>query len=171
MTQPILQPYRKLEPRHISQLAKNGYYYWVSQLYRRALGELEHTKTPILFSAYKELREASGHYQKVKDDRLAALMDVTRTGTTARLVDLCNGNTDKVPYISLTYNQRYLDTFLLRHYYHQYRSWIKKHRPDWIIREHNAVDPYFETVMGEPVARITYGKQFVIIPLAELERM
>lgn len=171
MTQLLLQPYRKLENQHIQQLAKGGNFYWVSQSYKRAQTELDHTKTPILFSAYKELKEANVHYQKVKGDKLAALMDIRRTSVTARLVNLCNGNTDFVPFISLTFNQRYLDNFIAHHYRDKYRAWIRKNRPDWIIKEHNAVDAHFETLMGEPMVKITYGKQFVMVRLEDLEKI
>ncbi len=171
MTQAILQPYRKLEPQHISQLAKNKYFYWVSQVYSRARQELDHTQTPILFTPYKELKDAGQHFQKVRGDKLAAIADINKNSVVARLVNLCNGNTDKAPYISLTFNQRYLDTFIFRHYYNKYRSWVRTHKPDWIISEHNAVDAHFETVVGEPMVKITYGKQFVVVSLEELESM
>ena len=61
--------------------------------------------------------------------------------------------------------------FIFRHYRDKYRLWVRKNKPDWIIREHNAVDAHFETVMGEPMLKLTYGKQFVMVSLAELENM
>ena len=171
MTQLILQPYRKMENQHIQVLAKNGNYYWVSQSYRRAMQELDHAKIPILFSPYKQLKEANQHYHVLNNDKLAALMDIRKTSTTAKLVNLCNGNSDKVPYISLAFNLPYLNKFLSRHYYDKYRSWIRKHRKDWNISQHNAVDPHFETITGVPMVKIIYGKQFVMISLEELEKM
>ena len=53
MTQHILQPYRKLEPQHISQLAYNGSLYWVSQSYRRGQLELDHPKQRFYFQLIK----------------------------------------------------------------------------------------------------------------------
>ena len=98
-------------------------------------------------------------------------MDIRRSSTAARVVNLCNGTTDKVPYISLTFNLPYINTFIFRHYRDRYRSWVRNNKQDWNIREHNAVDAHFETVMGEPMLKVTYGKQYVMIALEELEKM
>lgn len=171
MIHSILQPYRNLEIHHIQAFKEKKYYFWVSQSYHRARNELDHTKTPILFTPYKDLVEANKHYHQIKDDTLAAIADINKNSHLARLVNLCNGNSDKVPYISLTFNQQHLDMFIFRHYYNTYRAWVRKNRTDWILKEHNAVDAHFQTLMGEPAVRITYGKQFVVVRLEELEKM
>ncbi len=171
MTQSILQPYRKLEPQHISKLAYNGSLFWVSQSYKRGQLELDHSKTAILFSPYKDRLEANQHFNKLQKDKLAARVNIDNKTHLARLINLCNGNTPFVPFISLTFNLPFIDMFIFRHYRDKYRAWIRKNKPDWIIREHNAVDAHFETVMGEPMLKLTYGKQFVMVSLEELEKM
>ena len=168
-----LQPYRKFDVSFINQLTYKGIYYLVSQSYRRANVETDHTKKPILFTPYKDDKEGAKHYEqlKKKDDPCAAFVDIRKKKVATRLVEMCYGKSDKIPYIALVANLQYVNKFLFRHYYDKYRSWVKKNKPEWNIREHNAVEPHFITVMGEPMVKIMYGKQFVVVSLEELESL
>ena len=173
MTQAILQPYRRFEASFLNQLIQGGNCYVVSQSYPRANSETDHTKKPVLFTPYKEMSEGWKHYQhlKEKQDNCAALVDIRTRKVSSKIINMCNGNADKQPYLAVVGNMQYINNYIDRHYRKKIRSWVRRYKTDWNIREHNAVDPHFETVMGEPMVRISYGKQFVMISLEELEKL
>ena len=166
-----LQPFKKLESAHVHLLAQDGNFFWVSQSYDRAIHESDHTIMPILFTAYKDLKDASRHYNEIRSNRFAVIMDIRERKISGKILNMTTGNSDKTPYITLVGNSMYLNNYLRRHYYEQYRSWIRKHRPDWIIREHNAVEPHYMTIYGEPAMKITWGIHSAILLLEELEKM
>ncbi len=173
MTQHTLQPYRKFEITFINQLIKQDSYYLVSQSYRRANYETDHTKTPILFTPHKELAEAVKHYEYLKKhgDRFAARIDIRKETVKMKLIAMCYGNTDKAPYISLPFNLQYINNYLDHHYYEKIRKWVTKNRENWMIREHNSLQVSFHTFMGEPMVQIKWGSHSVMVRMEEIETL
>jgi hypothetical protein len=84
---------------------------------------------------------------------------------------ICSGHTDVVPFIALVGNVQYVNRYIDIHYYEQLRSWVRKNRQWWNIRETNSLQPSFYTVMGEPVVNIRWGSHSIIVKLEELENM
>ena len=173
MTQFIpLQPYRKFDSQFIQSLAREGHFFLVSQSYKRANEETDHTNIPLLFSDYKDVKEASQHcnYLVRMKDKYAAFVDIRETKITAKIVNICNGNTNKIAYIARVGNLDYVNRYIDRHYYEKMRSWVRKNR-EWKIREPNSLQPFFLTVMGEPMVNIKWGSHSVMVKVEDLERM
>jgi hypothetical protein len=164
------QPYRRFEVGFINQLAKQGNFYLVSQSYNRADGEADHTKIPILFTPYKQLNEAGQHFRLLIEGH-AAMVDIRTPKIAARMQEICSGKTDIIPYIALVENIEAVNRYIDQHYYEQMRSWVRKNRQWWNIREPNSLQPFFQTVMGEPVVNIKWGSHHVTVKLEELESM
>jgi hypothetical protein len=164
----FLQPYRRFEAAFIRQLDKQERFYLVSQSYSRAEYEVDHTKIPILFSPYKQLNEAGQHFRLLTEGH-AAMVDIRTPKVAARMRDICSGKTDIAPYISLVGNIESVNRYIDQHYYEQMRTWIRKHRDWWLIREPNSLQPSFLTVMGVPTVKIQWGSHHVLVKLHELE--
>lgn len=165
-----LQPYQKFVSSFITRLIQQDKPYVVSQSYSRADEEADHTKTPVLFSPYKELYEARSHFIML-NDHFAALADIRLPKTRQRLEQICSGRTDIIPYLAAVQDIQAVNRFIDQHYYNQMRSWVRRNREKWNIREANSLQPFFETEMGVPMVKIKWGSHHVMVKLEELENL
>ena len=99
------------------------------------------------------------------------MVDIRTPKIAARMQEICSGKTDIIPYIALVENIEAVNRYIDQHYYEQMRSWVRKNRQWWNIREPNSLQPFFQTVMGEPVVNIKWGSHHVTVKLEELESM
>ncbi len=173
MIQRKLQPYRKFEVAFINQLIKQGSNYLVCPSCRRANEETDYTKAPVLFTPYIDLSKAVQHTEHLKGrgDQLAVRVDIHKEKVHAKLVDMCCGLTDKVPYIAIVGSLEWVNRYIDLNYYEKLCSYVRKNRQDWDIKQPNSLRPFFETVMSEPMVKINWGRQWVIASLEEPESL
>lgn len=165
-----LQPYWTFTNSFLIQLTNKGSFYLVSQAYDRGQEETDHTKKPVLFTPYKEADQAHRHFLNLRD-RFAAIVDIRKPKVAARMTDICRGKTDIMPFVAIAKDLETINHYLDLQCREQIRSWVRKHRQGWNIREPNSLEPSFQTVMGEPVITIKWGSHTVSVKLEELESM
>ena len=165
-----LQPYWKLSNSFLVQLTNKGSFYLVSQSYDRGQEETDHTRKSVLFTPYKDPNEAHRHFLHLRD-RFAAVVDIRKSKVARRMSEICSGKTEILPFLALAKDLQTINHYLDLQCREQIRSWVRKHRQGWNIREPNSLQPSFYIVMGEPAVNIKWGSHSVTVKLEELERL
>src|SRR4051812_17077952 len=98
------QPYPRLEEKYLPEFLKKGKRYFVSQSYPR--GHVKYfgiEKIPIVFTLYDKLTEANVHFDAVRKDKYAAIIDLEKPTHLERVNSMLQKDSQYDVYISMVW--------------------------------------------------------------------
>lgn len=166
----MLQPFVKFEKMHLEKLIQLKKIYLVSQVYTRGFNHFEEVhKTDILLTDYDDPGAASMHLNAIKNDRYAAMIDLSKAGHLKKIEDMMAGE-DYELYWAVIRTAGELKKRLDAGFKLKLRRYIDT-KTNWHIPPEETVNSQFEVTFGELFLILKWRTQRVRLKFEEIERL
>ena len=165
----MLQPFVMFREVCLDRLILLKKIYLVSQTYERGNDHFEEVqKRSILLSDYDNLGQANMHLNAIKNDRYAAIIDLSKSAHLEKLSTMMNGEQYKIYWAVIKSKediQKRLDT--------AYKTRLRKYidaKTTWNISSGEKLTSQFEVTFGEIFLILKWRSQKVRLKFEEIER-
>lgn len=144
--------------------------YIVSQTYTRAFDPFdEEHKTGLLLTEYGSLQEAQAHRDTIKEDRYAAILDLTKPAHKEKLEEMMKTGSPYRLFWAVIKSMHELEARLNDQYKERMRRYIQTHT-NWRIGRATTVKPLVQVHFGELYILLKYGSEERRIKFEEIEK-
>jgi hypothetical protein len=168
----MLQPFEEFKPAYIPRLLQLGHRYLVSQTYRR-IGDPDRdtqgAPVHLLFSDYIELGEARLHFNAVKKDRFAAVIDLQNPRHLNRIMEMLSAGSPYRIYFAVIRSAKELENLVNRKYKERLKEYVEK-QTNWRLSHDTVVKPTIQLSFGEIFIILRHGNQHIRIKFEEIEK-
>lgn len=165
----MLQPFELLQKQFIPKFKQMKLVYLVSQYYRRGYNYFADVKsTPVVMTTYDNLGLAKTHLNAVKEDKYAAIIDLTNPEHEQKVLDMITGAQYAI-YWSVVKSTTELERRINGKYKDNMRRYIEKHT-NWKISRDATVNPKIQLVFGELYLTLKFRSQEIRVKFEEIER-
>lgn len=149
-----------------------GHRYLVSQTYRRISDpdrDLPGAPVHLLFSDYIELGEARLHFNAVKKDRYAAVIDLQNPRHLNRIMEMLSSGSHYRIYFAVVRSAKELENLVNRKYKERLKQYVEK-QTNWRLSHDTMVKPTIQLSFGEVFIILRHGNQHIRIKFEEIEK-
>ncbi len=165
----MLQPFEPFRAMYIPKLRQMKKRYLVSQTYKRAYNHFEEVhKKDILLSDYDVLGGANIHYNAVKGDTYAAILDLENDAHLKKLEEMLSPASSYRLYWAVVKNAKELQEKINKVYKDKMRRYIDA-KTNWRIKGDTTLYPSVQISFGELFIVLKYGNQTIRIKFEEIE--
>ncbi len=165
----MLQPFEQFKDIYIDRLIKLKKVYLVSQTYKRVVEHFaENERINILLTDYDSYQYAQVHFNAVKGDKYASIINLEKPEHKAKLEEMLSGQKYQL-YWSVVKSADQLAKRLNEKYTDHIKRYIKKNTT-WRIPKESEISPKFEVVFGELFITIQYSTQKLRVKFDEIEK-
>ncbi len=167
-----LQPFEEFKPGYISRLLQMGRRYLVSQSYWRASAQDPVTfnvRISLLFSDYVEAGEARLHFNAVKKDRYAAIIDLQKPAHLNKIREMLQEGSGYRIFFAVVRSAKDLENQINRQYREKLKQYVEK-QTNWRISRDAIVKPAIQLSFGELFIILKHGNQHIRIKFDEIEK-
>ncbi len=167
----MLQPFEPFTPSLILRLKKLDRPFLVSQSYPRAMTRTEKAadqKTALLFSDYAARGTAHVHFDAVRADRYAALIDLQNENHQRKLEQMLEPTSKYQLFFAMLRSVKALENQVNGFYRDRLRRYIDQHT-NWRLSRDAAVTPSVHVVFGELFLEIRHAGQSLRIRFMDIE--
>jgi len=165
----MLHPFEKFRLTFIDKLLGLQKRYLVAQTYRRAPDpEDRDMKTDLLLTDYENAGAAHIHFNAVKQDPFAAIIDLQNLRHREKLVQMLSAGSKYTLYWSVVRSSKQLQQLINARYRDNMRKYIDKHTT-WRISRDTTLYPAVEVTFGELFIVLRHAGQTLRIKFEEIE--
>ncbi len=167
----LLQPFEEFKPKYISRLIQMGRRYLVSQSYSRtSLQDPDsfNSRISLLFSDYVEAGEARLHFNAVKKDRYAAIIDLQKPVHLDKIREMLLEGSGYQIFFAVVRSAKDLESQINRKYKEKLKQYVEK-QTNWRISRDAIVKPTIQLSFGELFIILKHGNQHIRIKFEEIE--
>ena len=166
----MLQPFELLKPVHLNRLIELKKNYLVSQTYKRAHDPFsEEQQIDLLFSDYDDIGLAKGHFQALRGDRFAAIIDLQKTEHCAKLKEMLAPESGYRLFWAVVRSKKELEDRITGKYKDHMKRYIQRNT-SWRINRNTTIFPQLQVIYGELFIILKYGSETRRITFEELEK-
>src|SRR3954454_21264721 len=166
-----LQPFVRLQREYIQGFVRMKKIYLVSQFYKNG-NEPEATppKEAILFTDYDDKWLAHAHYEAIKGDKYAYVLDLSNPVHKEKVISMMNTDSKHVAYWAAVMSKEQLAKELNERYTDNIRHYIKA-KTSWRIGGKDTLHPLVQVIFGELYITFRYAGEELRIKLKEIENV
>ena len=168
----MIQPFEPFRPGYLPRLIELGRRYLVSQTYHRvrdADTDPLVRRVNLLFSDYMELGEAKLHFNAVKKDRYAAIIDLSNPAHVQKIQGMFAAGSGYRMFFAVVHSAKELENLVNRKYRDRLRRYVDR-QTDWRISHDAIVKPTIQLSFGELFVILKHKNQHIRIKFEEIER-
>lgn len=165
----MLQPFLLFELRHLQGLPGLGKKYLVTQSYSRGEDHLGEAKTPLLVSDYDDIGLAKIHFNAVRDDKYAAIVDLTNQAHFEKIKALLSEGSKYRLFWNTVHKKKELVERVNARYQDHMRRYLAKNTT-WRISRDYGFTPDIQVIFGEVFAILKYGRETKRVKFEEIEK-
>ncbi|GAB3028107.1 hypothetical protein GCM10027051_36420 [Niabella terrae] len=165
-----LQPFEIFKAGYIRRLLQLKKYYLVAQSYRRGTAQAAgQGRTALLLTDYEDAGQAKLHYNAVRQDPYAAIIDLRNDRHLARLQALLSPDSKYLLFWAVVRSAAAFKRQIDRDYKEPMRQYIATHT-DWDIRGSTVLRPGVDVSFGELFITLKKGREQIRLKFEELEK-
>ena len=165
----MLQPFEVFRPLYLKKLFELKKTYLVSQSYKRTVDHFaEKQKNAILLSDYSDLGQAKIHLNAVKNDKYAAILDLTNEKHLAKLNEMLKEESGYRLYWAVVKSAKELQERINKVYKDNMKRYIEK-KTSWRIGRDTTLYPSVQVTFGEVFITLKYGSETLRLKFEEIE--
>jgi hypothetical protein len=167
----LLQPFEEFKPVYLSRLVQLGRRYLVSQTYVRAKDTASDpfsSRVNLLLSDYVQPGEAKLHFNAIKKDRYAAIIDLEKPSHLDRVREILMEGSGYRVYFAVVRNAKELENKINKKYKEKLKLYIDK-QTNWKISRDTIVNPSLQLSFGELFIILKHGSQQIRIKFEDIE--
>ena len=165
----MLQPFVRLNSKFINAIIKSERPYLVSQSYKRGADQLNLNKIPLLFTDYPSEVEAKNHYNAIRGDRYAAILNLSKDEHLKKIHELININSNYLVYWAVVKDYEKIKKLVAKQYESSIRRYIDT-QTNWRIKKDTVVISTIEVTNGELYIVLKSEKQKIGFKFEEIEK-
>ncbi|KAA9037125.1 hypothetical protein FW778_16985 [Ginsengibacter hankyongi] len=165
----MLQPFVPFEKIHLKQLIDLGCIYIVTQTYHRVDHFKERKEVQLLLTDYKDLGPATMHYNAVRSDKYAAIINLKNRKHLAKIEEMMTGNKYDL-FWGILKSSADLKKRLEASYKPKIRQFLMT-KTSWRIATDEEVKTQFEVTFGELFLILKWRTQKLRIKFEEIEKI
>jgi hypothetical protein len=168
----LLQPFEEFKPVYILRLIQLGRRYLVSQTYYRVKemdADPENSRINLLLSDYVERGEANLHFNAVKKDRYAAIIDLQHPTHLNKIREMLMEGSRYRIYFAVVRSAKELENLINNRYKEKLKHYVEK-QTNWRISRDAIVKPTIQLSFGEIFIILKHGNQHIRIKFEEIEQ-
>ena len=162
----MIQPFERLTEGYLSRLETMNKTFLVTQSYPN--GSTEATQSSIIVSVYDNPGLAKTHWNAVKCDPLAAIVDLNNQLHREKIIAMLRGKTFLI-YWAVVKDAKDVTRRINAKYNGHMRRYIEKYT-DWKISRESHITAVIELIFGEMYVTLKHRSQRLRIKLDEIER-
>jgi hypothetical protein len=167
----MLQPFELFKPICVDRLSKLKKRYLVSQSYTRGFSEDEDQhKTNILLSDYDILGGANIHFNAVKKDKYASIIDLEKEQHQKKLFEMLEPDSKYRLFWAVVKSKKELEERINLRFKENMRRYIELHT-NWRIDRNTTIKPSVQVTFGELFIILKYASQTLRIKFEEIENV
>ena len=167
----LLQPFEPLKLVYLQKLVQLKKTFLVSQTFQRAAEHIaDSEKINLLFSDYAEHGPAKIHFNAVRHDQYAAIIDLTRETHYKKITDMLRADSRFCPYWAVVKSADGLEKQINARYKDQMRTYIRKHTT-WRIGGEETIKPAIAVIFGELFITLKYAGQTLKVKFSDIEKV
>ena len=124
----------------------------------------------LLFSDYADLGEAKLHFNAVKKDRYAAIIDLENPNHLQRIQEMFEAGSVYRIFFAVVHSARELENLVNRKYKDKLRRYVEQ-QTDWRISRDAIVRPTIQLSFGELFIILKHRNQHIRIRFEEIEKV
>jgi hypothetical protein len=167
----MLQPFEEFKPAYIDRLMALGRRWLVSQTYWRATENdrgLPFSRINLLLSDYAEPGEARLHYNAVKNDRYASIIDLMHPPHLEKIREMLTTESGYRIFFAVVRSAKELENTINRKYKERLKQYVDR-QTNWRISRDAVVRPMIQLSFGELFIILKHGSQSIRIKFQEIE--
>lgn len=150
------QPYPKLEEKYLPEFLKKGKKYFVSLSYPPGeVRRFEKEKTPLVFTLYGSLVDANVHFDAVRKDKYAAVIDLEKPAHLEKVKSMLQQDSKFDVYISMVWKNAETAAYIKKQYSTNVVRYVSK-STSWRIPRVEEVQFELKIIFGEPFLEIKW---------------
>lgn len=165
----MLQPFIRLLPLYVDKLVATNKKYFVTQSYKAGAPFSSADIKSILVSVYDDPGLAKTHFNAVKEDSMAAIVDLNKPAHKDKLYEMLGGDKYHV-YWAVVKNASEIEKKVNANYRDKMRRYIERNT-DWKISRDAAMRPSLQLIFGELYINLRYGMQTIRVKFEEIEKL
>ena len=166
----MLQPFEHFNNTSLQRLLQLKKNYMVTQTYTRELERWSASgKTALLISDYSDEGLAKIHFNAVRHDRYAAIVNLLKPEHYTKLNALLEPGSSFHLYWAVVHETGELQKEVNRRYKDQMRNYIRENT-NWRISGDQHIKPSLAVIFGELFITLKYAGQTLRIKFAEIEK-
>jgi hypothetical protein len=167
----MLQPFEIFKPLYVDRLAELKKRWLVTQSYGRGHQHFQdERKTNILLSDYDILGGANIHFNAVKHDKYAAIIDLEKPTHKQKLKEMLGPGSKYRLFWAVVKSKKELEERINRRYKENMRRYIELHT-NWRIDRDTSIRPSVQVTFGELFIILKYASQTLRIKFEEIEKV
>ncbi len=165
----MLQPFEPLKLIYLQKLVQLRKFLLVSQTYHRAADHFTGTaKQHLLFSDYSDEGLAKIHFNAVRHDKYAAILDLRKPAHYNKIADMLTTDSQYLPFWAVVRSTADLEKRINTAYKDNMRAYIKQHTT-WRIGGGETIKPALAVIFGELFITLKYAGQTLKIKFSDIE--
>lgn len=166
----MFQPFEKFNQANVNGLIRLKKFWLVSQTYQRGFDPFEDSdRIPILLSDYEDVGLARIHYNAVKSDKYAAIVQLQRQDHMNKLFEMLSSSSQYDLFWSIVKDAKTTEKVMNSKYASHIRRFILKNS-NWNIGAEETIIPKLEVTFGELFIILKRGSQRIRVKFEEIEK-
>lgn len=166
----MLQPFIKLLPLYVERLEATNKKYFVTQSYKAGTDRTQENKiASLLVSVYDDPGLAETHWNAVRGDAMAAVINLNRPAHKQKLYEMLSGTKYHV-YWAVVKDSADLEKKINAKYKDNMRRYLER-TTDWKFSRDASLRPSIQLVFGELYINLRYGAQLIRVKFEEIEKV
>jgi hypothetical protein len=167
----MLQPFEIFKPLYIERLTQLKKRWLVTQSYSRGDHHVEEEhKTNILLSDYDILGGANIHFNAVKTDKYASIIDLEKPAHKKKLAEMLRPDSKYRLFWAVVKSKKELEERINLRYKENMRRYIELHT-NWRIDRETTIKPSVQVTFGELFIILKHASQTLRIKFEEIEKV
>lgn len=164
----MFQPFEPFLPGYLEKLVSLKKIYLVTQTYTRAPEFTEPGKNNLLFSDYDDPGLAKIHFNALKNDKYASIVNLTITAHHKKLKEIISIDSNYQCWWCVVKNVSALKKEIDKNYKDNLRRYILEHTT-WSIGASESINPTVQVIFGEIFISIKRGSQVLRVKFEQIE--
>jgi hypothetical protein len=167
---PMLQPFEHLTQQYLARLIELKKQWLVTQSYAGGIDPFsDEKKIPILFTDYDDLETAKTHWNAVRNDRFASIIDLEKPAHRQKLDEMMRPISQYQLFWSVVKSVDELETRINAKYSGNMRRYIENNTK-WKPGGDQSLTPSIQIIFGEVFIILKYQNEVLKVKFEEIER-
>ena len=165
----MLQPFEPFKKIYLDKIISMKRIYMVSQNYKRGFNHFaEAHKIDLLFTEYEDKGLAEMHYNAVKQDKFASIINLSKNEHLSKVIEMMNGEKYNL-YWCVVKSPVELQKRIDSGYKDEVKRYINK-QTDWRIKGNEELKVDIEVVFGELYVNLKWNSKRIKTKFEEIEK-
>ena len=165
----MIQPFERFKWEYINGLIKLNKTYLVTQSYKQAFDHFEDAKIDLLFSDYDDKGLAQIHYNAIKHDKYASIINLTNATHKSKVYEMLSDESKYHVYWAIVKDLQEVKKRVDLKYKSNIRRFIAQNT-DWRIGADESIKTVLQVIFGELFIILKRGSQTRRVKFDEIEK-